>query len=182
MPTRVLLSLGLVIGGLGVSVFLIDSCHRKQGQQREVQVAVHQGAAETHQAAAQAQDAQVPALKKRLQDSQAEVDALKAELAQIQAQGNVEGVDTPNYQGIIDGQAKVIDAQDKQIIVLKEEVVVLTLARDEWKKTAEEREKQALAQAAATEAWKQAVSSSLWKGRIQGFAAGLALGYVGAKR
>ena len=182
MPTRILLGLGLVIGGLATSVFVIDSCHRKQGQQQEVQVAVHQGAAETHQAAAQAQDAQVPALKKRLQDSQAEVDALKAELAQIQTQGNVASVDPPDYKGIIDGQSKLIVAQDKQITVLKEEVVVLTQARDEWKKTAEEREKQALAQAAATAAWKSAVSSSTNKGRIQGFAVGVALGFLGGRR
>ena len=56
MPTRILLSLGLVIGGLATSVFVIDSCRREKGQQQEVQVAVHQGAAETHQAAAQAQE------------------------------------------------------------------------------------------------------------------------------
>mgnify|MGYP000990923618 CR=1 FL=1 len=38
------------------------------------------------------------------------------------------------------------------------------------------------AQAAATAAWKQAVATSRWRGRVEGFAAGVALGYVGGKR
>ena len=39
MPTRYLISLGVVLGALTCAVFAIDSCHRKQGQQQEVQVA-----------------------------------------------------------------------------------------------------------------------------------------------
>ena len=181
MPTRYLISLGVVLGALSCAVFAIDSCHRKRGQQQEVQVAVHQGTAEAHQDEAKAQDSKVPLLQKRLQDAQAEVAVLKDQLAHVQAQGNTESVVAQDNAGTIDAQSKLILAQDKEISVLKEEVVVLTKARDEWKKTAEERLMQAQAQAAATAAWKDAVSTSTTKGRIQGFAVGLALGFLGGK-
>ena len=51
----------------------------------------------------------------------------------------------------------------------------------EWKAAFESERKARMAQEAATEAWKKAVTTSRWRGRVEGFAAGLALGYVGGK-
>lgn len=179
-----LIGLLLVIGVLAGAVMTIDSCHRKEGQAQGVNVAQHEGAAVVHQTNATEADAQIPALKKQLQAEKGNVDRLKAELESLKHK-EPEPHDckpSPDTLAVIAKQDEIICAQDKQIKVLESEVVVLTKARDEWKQTAEERLKQSQAQEAATAAWKAAVSTSTTKGRIQGFAVGLVLGYIGGKK
>jgi hypothetical protein len=70
----------------------------------------------------------------------------------------------------------------QQACAAKDVLIASALQRgDEWKATADLRERQAQAQEAATAAWKQAVTASRWRGRIEGFVAGAALGYVGGR-
>lgn len=178
---EILVDAVLALGIFAGVVVAIDSCHRKEGQAQAVQVAVHEGAANAHQAQAKEIDSRVPVLEKELSVQKASVAKLRSELAALKDSPK-ESHKCPDNTAIIAKQDELITAQDGQIKTLTKEVVVLTQARNAWKKTAEEREQQALAQAAATEAWKKAVTSSLWKGRVQGFAAGVVLGYVGAKR
>ncbi len=83
---------------------------------------------------------------------------------------------------LLAADAVLIAKQDAQIQGL---TVALTdeQARSEQFRLAFEAERKATAaQQAATEAWKKAVTTSKWMGRAQGFAAGVALGYVGGKR
>lgn len=82
---------------------------------------------------------------------------------------------------MIEKDQEDIDALQKVSTTKDVLIASLTLDRDQWKATADLRQKQAMAQEAATEAWKQAVTASRWRGRIEGFAAGVALGYVGGK-
>lgn len=79
---------------------------------------------------------------------------------------------------LLAAQDELIAKQAGQISTLK---VALTdeQARSEQFRLAFESERKATAaQQAATEAWKKAVTTSKWRGRIEGFAAGVALGYV----
>ena len=78
-------------------------------------------------------------------------------------------------------------AQGELIDKLQAQVGGLKVALDDEKRQSEQwRRRSGLSArprprgAAATAAWKQAVATSRWRGRVEGFAAGVALGYVGA--
>lgn len=189
--------LALVIGGLGALAGL-DSCRKHQGTQAEHNAAVASGEANAHQHNAEAQDAALSDLQTKLKAREADLDQLNAErdglLRKLAAKpkpnadpagGPTVGSDDSALEAaeaVIAKDAEVIQAQDLLIKNQSESILVLTKARDEWRATAEARERQALAQEAATRAWKDAVTTSRWRGRVEGFAAGVALGYVGGKR
>jgi len=179
---QILVGFVLVFGVFAGIVLTLDSCHKKQAQQGEVQVAIHQGAAEVHQVQAQESDKKDEVLKKQLKVSQANVDKLKAELEALKLKVPESPADNSEILAVVAKQEEVIGAQDKQIAGLNKSIVVLTKSRDEWKLTAEERLKQAQAQAVVTEAWKSAVTTSTNKGRLQGFAIGVALGFFGGRK
>lgn len=89
---------------------------------------------------------------------------------------------------VIASQAVLIKAQDVRIKALETaNTEALSAYHDELKRSAQweaayNNEHAALrAQEVATQAWKEAVKESLWKGRIEGFVVGSALGYAGGK-
>jgi len=190
------IGLGLILAILaGLAGY--NSCRKTQGSAAEVQANIAKGEANAHQSQAQASDAVVSdlqakhletkkaldrltndrvALLKRLDvERQARLDAESAHPATIEPIPDVR-------DAVIAKDAEVIAAQTVVIGQKDAEIVQLTTSRNEWKATAEARERQALAQEAATKAWKQAVTSSRWQGRIEGFAAGAALGFLGGRR
>jgi len=173
--------------------------HQAQGTKDEQQAQVFKGEANAHQTQAQASDAKVA-------DLQAKVDAQVQDLGKLQKERDgllrklaakvpaVPGspdlepaggtgpapVDDPNDQ-VIAKDAEVIAQQGFVIQSQKIEILQLTESRDQWKATADLREKQAMAQEAATAAWKKAVTESRWRGRVEGFVAGVASGYVAGR-
>lgn len=169
------------------------SCRKSQGSANEIQSAVHQGEAQTyaqtaqaipdHTAAIQAAEARAKASENKAGNLKRERDSLLARLAAVPS------VSPDLRDEVIVKDAEVIQAQRVQIEDQTGQIAVLGLAlKDEQHRSAEfqaayESERKATAaQAAATEAWKKAVTASRWQGRIEGFAAGVALGYVGGKR
>ena len=80
-----------------------------------------------------------------------------------------------------DGTAQLIADQTKEITDLKAEVHTLTLSRDSWKLAYEDEAKAATLKEIALQAQIQANKSSLWRGRIEGFAFGIASGYAAGK-
>ncbi|MDR3684765.1 MAG: hypothetical protein P4L11_13640 [Geothrix sp.] len=71
-------------------------------------------------------------------------------------------------EALIEKDQEDIEALQKACAA-KDVLIASALQRgDEWKATAELREKQALAQEAATAAWKEAVTASRWEGRMEG--------------
>ena len=190
------IGLGLILAILaGLASY---GAHKKKtGQGSQVIAAEAKGEANAHQAQAQASDKALQdlqakhletqealgrltservALLKRLEsERQARLDAESAHPAAVEPVPDVRDAVIAKDAEVIAAQAVVIGQKDA-------EIVQLTTSRDEWKATAEARERQALAQESATKAWKQAVTSSKWVGRAQGFAAGVAIGYIGAKR
>lgn len=75
-------------------------------------------------------------------------------------------------------QGELIQKQDAQIQGLKLALSDEQKRSEQWRLAYESERKAQAAQQAATEAWKQAVTTSRWRGRVEGFAAGVALGYV----
>jgi hypothetical protein len=193
--------LGALAAGLliwwGVASAL-DAYHQHQGTQAETQAHILSGESNAHQTIAQSSDAKIPNLQAKVDNQAAALGRLTAErdalLRKLAAQvptvpsgpDSASPIPTPASvpdvrDSVIAKDAEVIASQSKQIQDQQAVIVALTGSRDEWKATAELRERQALAQEAATNAWKSAVKESRWRGRIEGFAAGVAIGYAGGK-
>lgn len=189
-----------VLGGLALT---IDSCHKSNGSQSEQTAATENGAANAHQTQAQASDALAQDLKAKLEGAKADVVRLNAErdviLRKLAAKPkpgpDPVGDNQPSnpvctehlglieqLEAVVAKDAEVIDGQSGLIAVQSGLIGTLTTSRDEWKLTAEHREKQALAQEAATREWKKAVTSSRWLGRGEGALVGAAIGLLGGRR
>ena len=198
--------LGKILAGAAAALLLVgliawgmDHYHQAKGTKDEVRAQVFKGEANANQAQATQTDTEVLQLKAAHAQDQVDVDRSRAEVQRLRAQlatTRREGVPdqvvppaapgAPDSGGDLHGQLDLakddlITKQDTQIQGLKAENALLLKDRDQWKATAELREKQALAQEAATAAWKKAVTESRWRGRVEGFVAGAALGYVGGR-
>jgi len=188
--SEILCGAAMALGLLAGVVFGIDSCNRDAGQAAQNQATEFKGEAKTHETQARAQDGRAEELQAKLDRREADLARLMAErdrlLRQrvvVQASPVPSTPDIPlpmrdNRDDIITSDALVIEAQGNQILEQKALISSLTVSRDEWKATAELREKQAMAQEQATTAWKKAVSTSKWQGRIEGALIGSALGLI----
>lgn len=78
---------------------------------------------------------------------------------------------------LIEAQNEALQAQDHEIGGLKAEVATLTRARDAWRRSAEEGGREALQLRAALAAREGSLRAERWRGRIEGLAVGVALGY-----
>lgn len=200
MSPRYIIGAALAVALILGSLVGYQSCRTSQGSAAEVQANIASGAANVHQSQAQASDALEPNLKAKLADQTVilarvtgERDALRKQWAARPVPPDALPPAAPDDRpalleqldlasAVIEKDAAMIDNQSKVIETQALTIGTLTVSRNEWKLTAEARERQALAQEAATRAWKSAVTSSKWIGRAQGFAAGVALGYAGGKR
>lgn len=193
-----------VILAIGAIAWGLDAYHKRHATKDEAQAQVFKGEANATQSQAQAKDKAYEDLKAEHEAAKADLDRLSSErsklLAKLAAQkpnsGN-QGVSNPgtvppsttalsddlaSRDAVIAKDSELITAQAKVIEDQKSEIVILTDARDQWKATADLRNQQAMAQEAATEAWKKAVTASRWQGRVEGFAVGAIVGYLGGKR
>lgn len=187
------LGLALVIGGLGALAGL-DSCRKAQGSAQEIQSAIHQGEANAHDSQAQAIPNHSQALEAAKADSArawAEVRRLRKIVGAaspvvsnpvVPPQASGEGAVDLRTQQLLAADRELIEAQDRQIKALELAYTDECKRSAEWQAAFEAERKATAAQAAATKAWKDAVTTSRWKGRVEGFAAGVALGYVGGRR
>ena len=73
---------------------------------------------------------------------------------------------------------ELVKAQDREISGLKAQLVTITKARDSWKLAAQDSGREALQLRASLAAKEGLLKAERWKGRIEGFAVGLAGGYV----
>ena len=200
-------TIGKIIAGaaavliiIGALVFGVDSCHRRQGSAAEVQANIAKGEANAHQSQAQASDSKVADLEttvasqtKQLARVQEERDALLKRWRTRPIPPAVLPATTPDDRSELLEQLVLADAviqKDAETIynlavgsTVKDSLIVqLTTSRNEWRATAEARERQALAQQAATKAWRDSVTTSRWTGRIEGALAGAAIGFLGGRR
>lgn len=192
---EILCGAALVLGLLAGTVLGIDSCHKKDGGKAETQATELKGEANAHEKQAREKDTKISDLQAKLDGQQKELGrladercALLRKLAIERAKRVNPGVPVGPVEPVSDLRDEVI-AKDAEVIAGQDKIIqgqtlfisTLTIARDEWKATAELRERQALAQEAATKAWKDAVTASRWSGRFEGAAAGALLGYLGRR-
>ncbi len=194
MRNPAIYGLALVLAVLAVA-WGVESCHRGAGTEAEHQAAVHEGEANAHVSQAQA----LPDHTQALAQAQADVDRARAEVARLRkllaakpsipvpdpvgpGSANDAPIPADHRDEVIAAQTILIAAQDGQIKGLKLALEDEKSRSGQWQAAFEAERKRALAQEAATEAWKKAVKGSRWTGRIEGFAAGIALGYVGGRR
>lgn len=200
------IGLALIVGGLGAMAGL-RSCTENAGNYAEQQAHAHVGAANVHQeqgGKAEAKVAELEAIAARqaadLGRLSAERDALLRKLASKPRPGADPVGDNPSpsdpvghdcvalaerleaAEAVVAKDAEVIEAQAQQIATGKESLQVAMTRGDEYKAAFESERKARQAQEVATKAWKSAVTTSKWRGRIEGFAAGAALGYLGGRR
>lgn len=204
-------SLGKILAGavavilvVGLIAWGMDHYHQAKGSKDEAQAQAFKGEANATESQAQAKDKAYADLKAEHEAAKADLDRLSLErsalLRKLAAAKQNSGTpsqpdpgtvpsttpalsdDLASRDAVIAKDAELIAAQAKVIEDQKSEIVILTDARDQWKATADLRNRQAMAQEAATEAWKKAVMASRWQGRIEGALAGAALGYLGGKR
>lgn len=196
---KILVSAAVVVGLCLSGLVVAEKIHEHQAQASDHQTAIHEGEANAHQSQANASDAKVSDLQAKV-DSQAqelgrlnaERDALLKRLAAkpvphedpaVPAVGLVDALEAAvsDRDDVIAKDAEVIAAQDGRIKGLEAVNGQLVASRDEWKAAFESERKARQAQEAASRAWKDAVTTSEWKGGIKGFIAGTALGYLGAR-
>ena len=197
MTTRLRYILAALAAGLliwwGIASGL-DAYHQHHGDQAIQESQAQDQEAQTHAQAAQS----VPDHSQALASAQADVDRARAEVARLRKLLDAKpSIPVPNPNGadsaippavapdhrdeVIASQDVLIKAQDTQIQGLKLALTDEQKRSREWQAAYQHEQAARLAQEAATNAWKQSVKESRWRGRIEGFAAGVALGYAGGK-
>lgn len=209
IPRRYLLiGFGLFLGVLCI-LAMWGNHKQHQGSDFEHQVTIHEGEANAHVNQAQAipdhaeaiqrAEARAQAAEADLVGSRAEVDRLRRIVAaERRARVSDPAMPGPSHDQPMepDHRDELLAADAVLITKLETEVKELkganlelkTAFTDEQKRSAEYKaaweaeRKRALAQQAATDAWKSAVKTSRWQGRMEGFAVGVAVGYLGSRR
>ena len=183
-------AVGLLASAWGIGYLQGARSGEAKATQAEQQAQEHKGRADAQAEAARKADA----LQAQAQADKAKADAeaarLRAKLARSMAAepaGNpVHGpglhspVDPPD---VVDSlKDALISAQEAQIAARDREIVVLTTSRDDWKAAHEDRQREAVALRLALDGQKAAVNGALWRGRVQGFAVGIASGYLAGRK
>ena len=145
-----------------------------------------------HAAQGATYDQQAEAQDPALQAASREVERLRVEVARLRSSAPADDPQTiptepsiplpvPDYVDLAPVVAKLdelVKAQDREISGLKAQVATITLARDSWKLAAQDSGREALQLRASLAAKEGLLKAERWKGRIEGFAVGLAGGYV----
>lgn len=185
----------LIIGVLGGAALGVESCGRGKAQQAQQTSDINTGEANVHADTA----AKVPDHARELQSAQDDVARARAEVARVSrlleayqehAVPDQPGPGAPVAPAldpdprdvVIASQGVLIEKLDGQVVQLQLALTDEQKRSNEFKAAFEAERRRALAQEAATEAWKQAVTASKWRGRFEGFAVGVVAGYLGGRR
>ena len=182
----------------GVTAWAIKHHAAAIGNAAEVKAQEYKGGANAETAHANQTAVQVQAVQAANAPNQADVDRAWAEVRRLRkllaARPNpipnppgsdpapVQPVATPDLNVQLDhAKDELITKQDVQIQGLKAENALQSTEISQLRVALDLRNKQAMAQEADTKAWKEAVTASRWQGRIEGFAAGAVIGYLGGR-
>ena len=195
--------LAIVAGVLAVFLLLAFALGYGIGQRKQMNRATQaekqadelKGKADALKAQAITQDKALAGAEPRLAEQRAKVDRLTAELTRLrashasaEASAPREATDFEPVPGPVVDLAPVVAKQDEiiqaQAEVIKDQDVKISgliLSRDAWRGSAESREAEAIQLRAALTAQQGLNTGALWRGRIQGFAVGIASGYVAGR-
>jgi len=84
--------------------------------------------------------------------------------------------------GLIEALTEQVEAQREQIQARDGLILSLEAQRDGWKRAHDERHRETVALRLALDGQKSAVNGALWRGRLQGFAVGIASGYLAGRK
>lgn len=184
--------LALVVAG-GIS-WAVQRHEEGKGSKNEAQSQQFQGAANADASHAQAipdHTAELAQAAKDLVGARAEVERLRGLVAAQRRQRvpdpalpdppKPESVEPDHRDELLAADAILIAKQDADIQKLTLALADKTRQADFYQSAFENERKATAAQEAATKAWKEAVTASRWRGRVEGFVAGAALGYVGGR-
>ena len=196
---KILIGAALALGLIGAIAFGVSHFAGKAETKAEIQSHVDHGVALTH-----AQNAeQIPSHDAVLQSTSQDVARARAKVARVdahlaaipsvpipvdpsQGQALPQVVDSdPGVQGLRDAlaaQRELTTAQDAQIQALQSALTDETKRSTEYRLAYEAESRRAAGLEIALAAQKHVSASDKWLGRVQGFAVGVALGYVGGKR
>lgn len=188
MPNlRVLQALGgllLIISALA-ALSGVESC---RGQKAEHVAAVAQGEANANIRQAQA----IPDHAAPLAEAQAGVDRARAKVARthqrVEAKPSIPVLPAPDANQAISspvadpgGTADLVAAQDVLIVELKAALADEHKRSESYRLAFEAERRRAAGLQIALDAQKHVQSASKWRGRVEGFVVGAALGYVGGR-
>ena len=168
---------------------------------RHKEAAAVEHADQSHQEAqheadqAVAQDAQIEPLRRRIEDDAATVAALRRQVERLRTArpgpaptpvppgGSPVPPPIPADRPVALDVAKdqLIAAQDRQIQDQALTIHTLTLARDSWKSSATASAHESVQLRSALAAQEGLARAERWRGRVEGFVVGVAVGYAGGK-
>ena len=195
MSPRYIIAAGLALALIIGSLAGYQSCQAKRGSAAETQSHIDEGVANAHLNQAQAMLDHA----KELAAAQADVDRAWAEVARVKrvlaskpvvsipdTPGSDQTVITPilpdHRDEAISALDALVSAQGAQIGSLKLALTDKTRQSEEYRLAFEAERRRAVGLEIALDAQKSLVKSSRWQGRIEGFAVGIALGYVEGRR
>jgi len=192
--SHILVGFALAVGLFGVMAMGLEKIRETQAAKAQTQADVAKGEAKAHADQAQAIPDHSLELARATQDvagARAEVARLKRLLASKPGDAGAHSdgagqadlpVVAPDHRDeLIAAQDALVGSLNGKITVLESALADETSRSGQWKAAYEASQRQAMAQEAATRAWKDAVTASRWSGRVQGFAVGIATGYVAGK-
>lgn len=83
---------------------------------------------------------------------------------------------------LIDALASQVEAERVRVAARDAVILSLEAQRDGWKQAHDERQRETVSLRLALEGQKAAVNGALWRGRVQGFAVGIASGYLAGRK
>lgn len=83
---------------------------------------------------------------------------------------------------LIDALTSQVEAERVRVAARDAVILSLEAQRDGWKRAHDERQRETVALRLALEGQKAAVRGALWRGRVQGFAVGIASGYLAGRK
>ncbi len=83
---------------------------------------------------------------------------------------------------LIDALASQVEAERVRVAARDAVILSLEAQRDGWKRAHDDRQRETVALRLALEGQQAAVNGALWRGRIQGFAVGIASGYLAGRK
>lgn len=181
--------LALVASAWGVGYLQGARSGQARSIEAEKQSQEHKGRADAAVEAARRAQANETQARARVADADAKAARAAELVAKLRADrrpapGVVPAVDPGPLEpvALIDALTSQVEAERVRVAARDAVILSMEAQRDGWKRAHDERQREAVALRLALEGQKAAVNGALWRGRVQGFAVGIASGYLAGRK